>query len=199
MGQGVGVMRAGQATKDRIEQSALTLFVKNGVDGTGVREIAKAAGITEGAIYRHFKGKDALVWKLFADNYVAYGAKLDALQREQDGTAAKLEAMVKGFCAFFDEDETLFRFLLLVQHGQLANVTDDMITPVQVVERVINAGVKAGDVAFKDATAATAAVFGIVLQTTTFKIYDRLQGPMSKRADALVKTCQNAIGVDLNA
>lgn len=199
MGQGVGVMRAGQATKDRIEQSALTLFVKNGVDGTGVREIAKAAGITEGAIYRHFKGKDALVWQLFADNYVAYGAKLDALQREQDGTAAKLEAMVKGFCAFFDEDETLFRFLLLVQHGQLANVTDDMITPVQVVERVINAGVKAGEVAFKDATAATAAVFGIVLQTTTFKIYDRLQGPMSKRADALVKTCQNAIGVDRNA
>lgn len=192
-------MRAGQVTKDRIEQSALTLFVKNGVDGTGVREIAKTAGITEGAIYRHFKGKDALVWQLFADNYVAYGAKLDALQREQDGTAAKLEAMVKGFCAFFDEDETLFRFLLLVQHGQLANVTDDMITPVQVVERVINAGVKAGEVAFKDATAATAAVFGIVLQTTTFKIYDRLQGPMSKRADALVKTCQNAIGVDLNA
>lgn len=193
------MMRAGQATKDRIEQSALTLFVKNGVDGTGVREIAKAAGITEGAIYRHFKGKDALVWQLFANNYVAYGAKLDALQREQVGSAAKLEAMVKGFCAFFDEDETLWRFLLLVQHGQLANVTDDMVTPVQVVEGVISAGIKAGDIAFKDAPAATAAVFGIVLQTTTFKIYDRLQGPMSKRADTLVVTCQNAIGVDRGA
>ena len=193
------MMRAGQATKDRIEQSALTLFVKNGVDGTGVREIAKAAGITEGAIYRHFKGKDALVWQLFADNYVAYGAKLDALQREQVGSAAKLEAMVKGFCAFFDEDETLWRFLLLVQHGQLANVTDDMITPVQVVEGVISAGIKAGEVSFKDATAATAAVFGIVLQTTTFKIYNRLQGSMSKRADTLVETCQNAIGVDRGA
>ena len=175
-------MRAGDATKQRIKNAALTLFVKNGVDGTGVREIAKAAGITEGAIYRHFKGKDELVWALFADNYEAYAQKLDTLQREHTGTAEKLDAMVRGFCTF------------LVQHGQLAKVTDDMTTPVQVVERVIQTGIQAGEVTYKDAPAATAAVLGIVLQTATFKIYDRLSGKLHSRADALVMACQKAIG-----
>ena len=188
-------MRGGEATKERIKRAALALFVKNGVDGTGVREIAKAAGITEGAIYRHFTGKDALVWTLFADNYTAYADKLDALQVDETGTAAKLDAMVRGFCSFFDDDETLFQFLLLVQHGQLAKVPDSMRTPVQVVEGVIDAGIQAGEVGYTDAVAATAAVFGIVLQTATFKIYDRLPGSMKSRADALVAACHGAIAV----
>lgn len=189
-------MRSGSATKDKIKRSALTLFVEKGVDGTGMRDIAKASAITEGAIYRHFKGKDELVWALFADNYVAYAEKLDALQGAQHSTAKKIDAMVRGFCVFFDEDEILFRFLLLVQHGQLAKVTDAMHTPVQVVERVIGAGILAGEIAYKDATAATAAVLGIVLQTATFKIYGRLSGPMSTRADALVTACLGALGAD---
>ena len=191
-------MRSGDATKSRIQKSALMLFVDNGVDGTGMREIAKAAGITEGAIYRHFKGKDELVWALFADSYQAYGEKLDALQRGAVHTAAKLEAMVRGFCTFYDEDETLFRFLLLVQHGQLLKVTDAMRTPVDVVMDVISDGIRAGHITYKDASAATAAVLGIVLQTATFKIYDRLPGPMHARADALVAACQGAVGMKVS-
>lgn len=187
-------MRSGEATKERIKGAALALFVANGVDGTGVREIAKAAGITEGAIYRHFKGKDELVWALFAASYEGYGEKLDALQAAETTTAAKIEAMVRGFCAFFDEDETLFRFLLLVQHGQLAKVPETMRTPVDVVEGVIGAGVKTREVGYQDAAAATAAVLGIVLQTATFKIYDHLGGPLSARADALVAAALGAIG-----
>jgi len=189
-------MRNGEATKLNIKNAALDLFVKQGVDGTGVREIAKAAGITEGAMYRHFAGKDALVWALFADNYQAYGQKLDALQAGALGTGAKIDAMVQGFCAFFDDDETLFQFLLLVQHGQLAKVPDDMRTPVQVVEDVVQAGIDAGEVGYKDATAATACVFGIVLQTATFKIYGRLGGTLKSRAIDLATACRNAIGLE---
>ena len=187
-------MRNGSATRDKIKRAALELFVARGVDGTGVRDIARACAITEGALYRHFKGKDALVWALFSEPYVDYAEKLDALAAAHPGTGAKLDAMVRGFCAFFDEDETLFRFLLLVQHGQLAKVTEDMRTPVQVLEDVIAAGIAAGEVAYADAAAATAAVLGVVLQTATFKIYDRLPGPLSARADAMSRASLGAIG-----
>lgn len=187
-------MRSGDATRERIKRSALSLFVTGGVDGTGVREIAKAAGITEGAIYRHFKGKDELVWTLFADSYRNYAQKLDTLQSAERTTAAKIDAMVRGFCAFFDEDETLFRFLLLVQHGQLAKVPSSLRTPVDVLEDVIRDGIEAGEVGYADTTAATAAVLGIVLQTATFKIYDRLSGNMSARAAAVSAACRHAVG-----
>jgi len=188
-------MRSGEATKEKIKQAALALFVAKGVDAGGMRDIAKASGITEGAIYRHFKGKDELVWRLFADNFVHFAGELDALQSAEASTAAKIEAMVQGFCRFYDDDETLFRFLLLVQHGQLSKITDDMASPIDVVQSVIQAGIDAGEVGHANAAEATAWVFGIVLQSATFQIYDRLSGPMSARARALSGACLDALGL----
>ena len=188
-------MRAGEKTKAKIKRAALELFVEKGVDGCGMREIAKASGITEGAIYRHFSGKEDLVWHVFAENFEHYAGELDALQKAETTTAAKIEAMVQGFCRFFDDDETLFRFLLLVQHGQLAKVTDDMSSPIETVLRVIQTGIDQGDILHPDATEATAWVMGIVLQSATFKIYGRLDGNMTTRAPSLSGACLDALGV----
>lgn len=58
-------------TKDRILDSALTLFSEKGYDGVGVDLIAEKAGIKGPSLYKHFKGKeeilDALIEK--AENY----------------------------------------------------------------------------------------------------------------------------------
>ena len=191
-------MRSGDVTKEKIKQAALELFVAQGVDGTGVREIAKAAGITEGAIYRHFKGKDEMVWQLFDAHYTAYANQIDALQAPQSGIKAKLDAIVRDFCRFYDADETVFRFLLLVQHGQLSKVEQDAMTPVTVVHDVIQDAMSAGEIKaahVADATQATAWVLGILLQTATFKTYDRITGPMAAQADALVAACLSVLGV----
>lgn len=192
-------MRAGDVTKEKIKRAALELFVAKGVDGTGVREIAKAAGITEGAIYRHFKGKDEMVWQLFDAHYTAYAAQINDLQAKQSGIKAKLDAIVRDFCRFYDADETVFRFLLLVQHGQLSKVSQGAMTPVTVVHDVIQNGLDAGEIKaahVTDATQATAWILGILLQTATFKTYDRLSGPMTVRADALVAACLSVLGVE---
>ncbi|HEY9078726.1 TetR/AcrR family transcriptional regulator [Magnetovibrio sp.] len=188
-------MRSGEATREKIKRAALELFVDKGVDGGGMRDIAKASAITEGAIYRHFSSKDELVWTLFRDNFTNFAATLSVLQAGEVSTAAKIEAMVQGFCQLFDRDETLFRFLLLVQHGQLSKITDDMANPIDVVQNVIQTGIDAGEVGHADATEATAWVFGIVLQTATFQIYGRLPGPLSPRADALAGACLDALGL----
>ncbi|MGN0608719.1 MAG: TetR/AcrR family transcriptional regulator [Oscillospiraceae bacterium] len=55
-------------TKDRILDSALTLFSENGYNGVGVDLIAENAGIKGPSLYKHFKGKedilDALIDKV---------------------------------------------------------------------------------------------------------------------------------------
>ena len=52
-------------TKENLLDQALTLFSKEGYDGVSVRKIAKAAGITEGSIYNHFKSKKEILEELF--------------------------------------------------------------------------------------------------------------------------------------
>ena len=41
-------------------RAALTLFAERGLDGTSVRDIARAAGVQEAVIYRYFASKKAL-------------------------------------------------------------------------------------------------------------------------------------------
>jgi len=46
-----------QATRSRILDTAELVFEQRGVSGTSLNEIAKAAGLTRGAIYWHFQNK----------------------------------------------------------------------------------------------------------------------------------------------
>ena len=49
-----------QATRSHILDTAELVFEQRGVSGTSLHEIAKAAGLTRGAIYWHFKDKAEL-------------------------------------------------------------------------------------------------------------------------------------------
>ena len=50
-------------TKDKILIEALSLFSVSGFSGVSVRDIAKAVGIRESAIYKHYKNKQELISK----------------------------------------------------------------------------------------------------------------------------------------
>jgi AcrR family transcriptional regulator len=184
----------GARTLEKIEAVALTLFAEKGVDRTTIGDIAGAAGIAEGTIYRHYAGKEELIWQLFSRNYQRLAAQLDALQAPRRGLRAKLAAMVGMFCNLFEQDPDMFRFLLLVQHGQLARVGEDTQTPVTVVKAVIAAGIERGEIPKQDAEVATAMVLGIVLQVAVSKVYDRITLPLDRISAYLAEACWRALG-----
>ena len=47
-------------TRRSIVLAARRVFARRGVSQTSIEHVAKAAGVTRGAVYGHFKGKDAL-------------------------------------------------------------------------------------------------------------------------------------------
>jgi AcrR family transcriptional regulator len=49
------------ATRDRVEQAALALFVARGYTATSLREIAQTVGVSVPALYYHFASKDELL------------------------------------------------------------------------------------------------------------------------------------------
>ena len=178
-------MRPKEQTKELIARTALRLFVDQGIDGTTIRDIAAAAGIAEGTLYRHYAGKDALAWELFSSNYSAFALELDRTQAGHLGLRNKLDAMVGQFCAFFDRNPVLFSYLLLAQHGQLQKITPEMPNPVEVVREVLAAGMDRGEIPAGDADVAAAMVLGKVLQVATVKIYRRLTPGLTTLADIL--------------
>lgn len=76
------------ATRERLLSRALALFQKKGVEGTTMRDIAKAAKLSLGAAYYYFPSKEALVFAYYEDNQEAYealAADLTGTTREQLG------------------------------------------------------------------------------------------------------------------
>lgn len=55
------VSSSAATTRESILMAALRLFSRNGYEGTSMRDIAGEVGISQGAIYKHFAGKEALL------------------------------------------------------------------------------------------------------------------------------------------
>ena len=47
--------------KRQIADIAIKLFLKRGVSGTSMRDIANAVGVTTGSLYHHFRSKDEII------------------------------------------------------------------------------------------------------------------------------------------
>jgi AcrR family transcriptional regulator len=180
-------------TRDRLEKAAIRLFVEKGVTETSVRDIARAVDISEGALYRHYVSKDELVWAAFEHHYVEFAGRLETLAQREPDARGKLAAMIRGFCQAHDENPTLFRFLLFVQHAQLNKLAPGTPTPVDAVRRVIERGIASKDIPTQDPDFATALVFGIVLQPVTFAAYGRLPSKMQPMGERLVHAAWAAV------
>lgn len=73
----MATQRRGEETRSHILDVALECFARNGYDATSVAEICSQAGVTKGAFYHHFSGKQSLF--------------LDLLERWLQGVDVQLE------------------------------------------------------------------------------------------------------------
>ena len=179
--------------KEKVERAATELFAANGVDGVSIGDIAAAAGVSQGALYRHYSSKEDLAWTLFSTAYLRTGAELDEIRERHRGFRGRVAAMVAHFCALYDSDPALFRFMLIAQHGLLPRIAPQQRTPVDAVADTIADAVRGGEINRVERLAATAAIFGIVLQIAVFHVYGRVPGPLSARAAALSRAALAAV------
>lgn len=171
-------MGKAEETKARVERAALTLFVARGVAETTTREIAMAASIAEGTIYRHFPSKEQLALTLFLRHHRALAEALDEAQAKAVTLREKVDAIVRCYCEWADRDWTLFAYHLLNQHSFLIQVPDGSPNPVQVVREVIGQAMKAGEIPKRNVDLAAASTIGVVMQAATYKVYGRFEGPL---------------------
>jgi AcrR family transcriptional regulator len=54
-----------KCTKEKIFDAAVELFAERGYDGVSVRDIAKAVGIRESSVYKHYASKDEILDSIF--------------------------------------------------------------------------------------------------------------------------------------
>ena len=92
-----------KATENRaaLVQAAGSLFRERGIDGVGVAEISKKAGLTHGALYAQFPSKEALVAEAFA---AAFKRGFERMTADRNGRPATLTDCLDWYLSFDHRD-----------------------------------------------------------------------------------------------
>ena len=81
--------------------AARAVFERLGIEGASIREIAKQAGYTPGAIYSYFDNKEAIYGALLAESLERLNAVVDAAGIEAASPAELLQAKASAWFGFY--------------------------------------------------------------------------------------------------
>jgi AcrR family transcriptional regulator len=170
-------------TRARLLEASTRLFAERGVDGVSMRDIATGVGISEGAVYRHFTGKEDLVREIFATHFRALGAEMARCAAGATTLRRQIHAMVHACCALYDANEPVFRLLLLSQHREVARMPWDENHPAIIVRTAIETAIARREIPERDVRLLTAYFFGLLTEPAEIRLYGAVAQPMTALAD----------------
>lgn len=161
-----GRARAGQradARRVEILRAAARIFRERGFAGTGMREIAVAAGLSPGNLYHYFRGKDEILFFCQDRSLDRMLAALDAARRmDRPATEQLHRVIVAHALCLLDEVEGSAAHLEL--HALPPALRGPIVAKRDRYERgcrrLIADGIRRGDLVPCDATVVTRAVLG---------------------------------------
>ncbi len=101
-------------TRDRIQASVRALLASGGVEAVSMRAVAERSGLTAGAIYKHFKDKQALIDSVVAAAFDHFELSLyKAIASLPVGSFERLAALGESYIRFSEENQEEFKILFM--------------------------------------------------------------------------------------
>ena len=130
-----------------IRAAALRCFAELGYDATRVKHIAAEAGVSEAALYAHWRGKEELAADLYAEGLRVYaGAIAELAAVAGRSVRERLSAVADASLQLYRQQPDAWRFLVQGQGRFLAALDADFPYPLHVVESLIAEGQRDGSV-----------------------------------------------------
>lgn len=189
-----GISAVDGSTKARLERAALTLFAANGIDGVSTKEIALKAGLSEGAIYRHFKSKDEMARGLMKAIHMRLTEMIQIASERTYGLGDQIDFIVRHYCQIADDDWDLFTYHCLYLHhfSNLSETRED--SPLAAAAELIKAAMFNDEIQDENPFILAAMALGTVQQTAQAKVFGYIDGPLSAHAPLFKKAVFGVLG-----
>jgi AcrR family transcriptional regulator len=174
-------------TRDVLIDATIRLVTRDGPQAATIRAIAKRSGITEGAVYRHYRSKDELCW-------IAYKRVVEQLLQEKrqlrsqpTAIAQKLRDWIRISYAYFDRYPDAFTYVLLMPPPAAVPQTEREITGAQgrLFVELINDARAAGEIRDISPQLALSHFSGLLLNIPRLINEGTLPGPASNYIDEI--------------
>jgi AcrR family transcriptional regulator len=106
-----------RSKRQQILEAAYTVFSSKGYHRATVDEIIALADTGKGTVYNYFSNKEQLFYTLIRERNQPFEAALQQVMESAQPPFAKLEAMVKLFLRFYQENGDLWRVMMHEMRG----------------------------------------------------------------------------------
>lgn len=107
-----------QARREQILSAARRCFIENGYHPTRMDDIARAAGLSKGGVYFHFKSKQEVFESLVSEEFEASVTFLEKVVSEERPVADKMQAIAGHYMQYFSQAPDAPRFFIVM--GEMA-------------------------------------------------------------------------------
>lgn len=190
--------------KDDIEQAAMELFARRGFAGTTIKDIAALAGVTEGALYRHYSSKEEMALALFERELDDIRARLQESLSWPGSAGEKLRAVISYLYSSYEKKPWPLLFVILnFQNLQGDSQLDDKKHIydyiIQYISELLNlserGGSEGGPINGLDYEFSATLIAGLVIQPIIFHYYEKLNRHPVEYIDEITRSCCQLTGL----
>jgi AcrR family transcriptional regulator len=174
--------------RDELVAAAVRLAARQGVHSASVRDIASEAGVTEGALYRHFDSKDDLCQQAYQQivaEMIVRATHLPLCQR--------LSQWIRLSYEYFDGYPEAFTYVLLTPY----DFAESDITRRQgrLLTELLTAASRGGEFPESDPVLAMCHFSGIMLNVPRLINEGILEGPATRYVEDVTKAVCSVFGL----
>lgn len=164
-------------TEEEILLASLKLFSEKGYFNTSLSDIKDAVGIkTTSGIYQHFKNKQAIAEALYSNVLDSLSISIDDIRRRNRKASEQLREIVDLLFQLTDEAPEVIKLLLLINIREILPEEKNLLetAPFNKIKRVIQNGIKDGEIRSIDPLIAYSYFFGIIRHILSLVLTDDL-------------------------
>jgi AcrR family transcriptional regulator len=154
-----------ELTRAKIIQAAIRTASTRGLANTHTAEIARAAGVSEGLIFKYFPTKSHLFAVVIDENFSRLRQGVGEIIRGSGGAVAKIEILIAFHFQFFSDPDNILH--LIFDHSErqsmihLESVFEHAFRPyVELISQILRAGIAAGELRPLDDGVVAMAIIG---------------------------------------
>lgn len=181
--------------KNEIIAAAIREVSRNGVSGSTIRGIAAEAGVTEGAIYRHFPSKEALCHEAYSQIVAEMAGQKKEILDSDESIAAKLTKWVRVTYEYFDRYPDAFVYVLLTPNGFPPALQDIATRQGRLLMKLMEKAAAAGEMPNLPTQVAWSHFTGIMLNVPRSINENILKGPAAQYVDDVMQAVSCIFGL----
>lgn len=178
--------------REDIERGVVEVVARKGLGATTIQDIARAAEVSPGLLYRYWESRDDLAGDVYQKHWDALRDRLVAAALPDAAPMRRVAAMAESFLRFADEQPVLLRFLLLSQHELNSRIPADQSLRMLALH-VMREAMRRGDVREMDPELAVQFLLGAVLQPVIGAVYGNVARPVVQHLPAIVDAIERLL------